>query len=98
MDGPARYPAGAALERRDQEGGQGIRFLSALLVSYDPCVIYIAEGLLSAILVSRHDHARHPKEHDFGGSNKVVSGVVIVDFWVVGFGEAIENRNGPQPT
>ena len=71
--------------------------LAADFVAHDAREVDVAEGLLVAVFVSRHNHAGHPEEDDVGARHQVVGGVVVFDFGVMRVADAVEHRDGPEP-
>ncbi len=88
-----------AVDEVERVGGvaQRLRHLAAEIVAHDAGEIHVAEWLLAHILVSGHDHARHPEEDDVGAGDQRGRGIVIVDLGVAGIVDAVEEGDGPQP-
>ena len=47
------------------------------------------------VFLSGHDHTCHPEEDDIGASDQHGCGVVVLDLFVVGCGDTLEEGDGP---
>ena len=94
------HTVGAVLRDQVERIGRVAQLLGHLasdLVAHDAGEIDVAEGLLAAIFVTGHDHARHPEEDDVGARHQIGRRVVVANLLVVGVADAVEDRNRPQP-
>ena len=76
---------------------EALRHLAAQFVAHDTREIDVLEGLVVAILIARHDHARHPEEDDIRTRHEVGGREIVVDLLVVGLVDAVEEGDRPQP-
>ena len=71
--------------------------LTANLIAYNTCEIYVTEGNIFQVFLSGHNHTGYPEEDDIRTSYKVAGGVVVLNLLVAGVVDTIEQRYGPQP-
>ena len=71
--------------------------LTTEFVTHDTGEIDVLERHLAYIFIARHDHTCYPEEDDVRSRYQVCGGVVIVDFFVVGFLNSVKQTNRPEP-
>ena len=76
---------------------EGFGHLTSEFVAHDTCEIDVLERHFAYIFIARHDHTCHPEEDDVRSGYQVCRRVVIVDFFVVGVLNAVEQGNRPKP-
>ena len=74
---------------------EGLGHLAPLDITHGAVEVDAREGRLAHGVITRHDHAGHPEEEDFGGCGQGVAGVERLE--VRGLVRPTEDRKGPQP-
>ena len=87
------------LDQFDRVGriAEALRHLAAEFVAHDTGKVDILERELAHILLAGHDHAGHPEEDDVRSRYQVAGGIIIVDFFVAGIIDTVEEGDGPKP-
>ena len=71
--------------------------LTANLIAYDTCEIYVTERNVLQIFLTGHNHTGYPEEDDIRTCYKVAGGVVVLNLLVAGIVDAVKQRYGPKP-
>ena len=74
-----------------------LRHLAAELVAHDTGEVNVLERHVAHVLVSGHNHTCHPEEDNIRAGHQVGCRIVVLNLFVSGVFDAVEERDGPQP-
>ncbi len=77
---------------------QRLGHLATQFIAHDTCEIDVLERHGFFVLVTCHNHARHPEKYDIRPCHEICRGIVVFYFFIAGIVDAVKEAYGPQPT
>ena len=76
---------------------QRLGHLTTQLIANDTGEVDTSERHVANILIASHNHAGYPEEDDIRTCHEDRCGIVILDLFVAGIVDSVEEADGPEP-